>query len=190
MTPPLAEGQPLGPEWRVEAYVPGARLVLRKDTSGEKARARSALVVALGAAVAAAALVSATPDGMALVTWPVAALLVVVAALAVPAAVRSARRAAFGVTLSATPDGVTAWPLATGALHDVRARPRRCTADEVQGVDVLTAPHPPLVLSMLEVRLSDGARLTGPEVAVPEGAPEPLAPVAEALRVILARKAK
>lgn len=178
----LSAGQALGPEWRVEAYTPGERLVLRKDTAGDRARARSTTIVALGAFACAVALAAATPEGLGLVTWPVAGLLVVVAALAVPAAVRSVRRAWLGVALEATRDGVTGWPVPRGALHDVRARPRRCAAAEVVAVEVRTAPHPPLVLSMLELRLADGQRLAGPEVAVPEDAAPPLEATAQALR--------
>jgi hypothetical protein len=183
--PALTPGLALGPEWRVEAYAPGERLLLRKDTAQDRVRARSAFVVALGALATAAALVGATPPGLGLVTWPVAVLLLVVAVLAVPAAVRSARRARLGVTLEATPDAVTGWPVPRGALHDVRAKPLRRPAAEVKDVEVLVSPHPPLRLSMLEVRLADGTRLAGPEVATPEGAVPPLEAVANALRALL-----
>lgn len=182
----LSAGQSLGPEWRVEAFTPGQRLLLRKDSTGDATRARSAAVLALGALAASAALAGATPPGMALVTWPVAFLLLVAALLAVPAAVRSARRARLGVTLDASPDAVTGWPVPTGALHDLKARPRRCPAALVHEVKVHTSAHPPLVLSMLEVHLTDGTRLAGPEVATPEGAAPPLDAAADALRALLA----
>jgi len=120
------------------------------------------------------------------VTWPVAGLLLLVTALAVPAAVRSARRAWLGVTVEATRDGVTAWPVPRGILHDLRAGPRRCPAADVVGVEIRTTSHPPLVLSMLELRLVDGTRLAGPEVAVPETAAPPLDAAADALRQLVA----
>jgi hypothetical protein len=181
----LSPGQGLGPEWRVEAFTPGARLLLRKDTTGDRARARSTAVVALGSLGCAAALAGATPAGLAMVTWPVVGLLLLVTALAVPAAVRSARRVWLGVTLEATRDGVSGWLVPRGAWHDLRARPVRASCAEVAAVEVQRAPHPPLVLSLLEVRLSSGARLAGPEVAVPVGDAPPLDAVAEALRAIL-----
>ncbi|MEW5743127.1 MAG: hypothetical protein AB1938_29700 [Myxococcota bacterium] len=186
MAPPtLTAGLSLGPEWRVEAFTPGARLVLKKDTTGDRTRARSSAVVAVGSLAAAAALASATPPGMGLVTWPVAFFLFVVALLAVPAALRSFRRARLGVTLEASPDGVVGWPVPTGLLHDLRAMPRRCAAAEVREVKVHTADHPPLTLSILEIHLANGTRLAGPEVATPEGASPPLDAVAEALRTLL-----
>lgn len=185
MSANLAPGQALGPEWRVEVFVPGERLVLRKDTASDRARARSTTIIALGSLACAVALGAATPEGLGLVTWPVVGLLVVVTAMAVPAAVRSARRAWLGVALEATRDGVTAWPVPRGVLHDLRAGPRRCPTADVVEIEVRTAPHPPLVLSMLELRLADGTRLAGPEVAVPEAAAPPLDATANALRQLL-----
>jgi hypothetical protein len=90
------------------------------------------------------------------------------------------------MTVEATRDGVTAWPVPRGVLHDLRAGPRRCPAAEVAGVEIRTAPHPPLLLSMLELRLVDGTRLAGPEVAVPETAAPPLDAAADALRQLVA----
>ena len=185
--PALTPGLALGPDWTVDAYAPGARLVLKKDAAGDRARARGAATVGVGALVTAAALVSATPSGLALVTWPVAALLGVVAVLAVPAAVRSVRRARSGVTLEATTAGVAGWPVAVGALHDLRAARRQVAAADVAEVSVRQAAHPPLTLWMLEVRLRDGSALAGPEVATPDGAPPPLDAAADALREILDR---
>jgi hypothetical protein len=189
MAPPsLAPGQPLGPEWTVEAFAPGERVVLRKDTSGDWGRARSAAIVGLGSLATAVALAAATPEGLALVTWPVAGLLAVVALMALPAAVRSGRRGRLGVTLEATREGVAGWPVPKGALHDVRAGPRRASAADVSAVTVRQAPHPPLVLWMLELTLRDGVTLAGPEVATPEGQPSPLEPAADALRRVLEPK--
>lgn len=185
MSANLVPGQALGPEWRVQAFTPGERLVLRKDTTSDRSRARSTGIIALGSLACAVALAAATPEGLGLVTWPVTGLLVVVTLMAVPAAVRSARRAWLGVALDATRDGVTAWPVPRGALHELRARPRRCATSDVAAVEVRTAPHPPLVLSMLEVRLKDGTLLAGPEVAVAEGAAPPLDATADALRALL-----
>jgi hypothetical protein len=160
-------------------------LVLRKDPSSDRARARGAAVVAMGALTAAVALVVATPPHVGLVTWPVAGLLVVVATLAVPAATNSLRRARLGVSLEATREGVQAWPLPTGPVHHLRAAPRRAALAEVVEVSVHTAAHPPLVLFTLEVHLADGTRLLGPELATSEGAGSPLSPAADALRDIL-----
>lgn len=181
----LEVGQALGPEWRVEAWAPGERLTLRRLPGPDAARARGAAVMGAGSLVAAAALAGATPDGFALVTWPVAVLLVGVAVLSVPATLRSARRARLGVTLAASRAEVSGWPVPQGLLHELRASPGAWPASSVEAVEVRTAEHPPLVLSMLEVRLRDGTRVGGPEVSVPVGAAPPLDEVARALRALL-----
>lgn len=185
MPEPSLAGKELGPEWRVAAHVPGERLVLEKDPAAAMKRARGATVVSVGSLAVALALVAMTPESLALVSWPVAALFFIVAALGVPTTVKALRQRFQGVRLEVKAKAVTGWPVATGVVDDVRARAITLSAADVEAVSLKLASHPPLTLAMLEVISRDGRRLLGPEVATEAGAPSPLVPVAETLAALM-----
>lgn len=171
-------GRALGPEWRVLAH-DAEQLVLERHATGEGRRAAGTLVVALASLAMGLALALATPEALRLVTWPVSGLLLLVAGLGVPAALRRLQRARRGVRLAIDGAGAVGWPVSFALA------PRRLRASEVAEVAVRRFAHPPLTLVLLEVVARDGARLEGPELAVPEGAPHPLDDVAAAARRLI-----
>lgn len=165
------QGRALGPDWRVAVHTKD-ELSLEQTSGGGLRRVGGALVVSLGALALAAALALATPTDARLISWPVSALLVVVAALGLPAAVRNFQRTRLGVRLRFTKDTVEGWPVAFAW------RPRTVPLSDVAQVSVKVYAHPPLKLAMLEVILRDGTLLSGPEVAVQSGDAHPLDPLA------------
>lgn len=177
--PEALQGRALGPDWRVALHTPD-ELVLEQHRGGGWRRAGGALVVSVGSLILALALALATPQSARLITWPVSALLLLVAGLGLPAALRNVQRARLGVRLRFTRDAVEGWPVA------MSVSPRRCPATSVAQVNVSLFEHPPLSLALLEVVLRDGTRLAGPEVAVHTGERHPLDPVAAAARALLA----
>lgn len=169
--------------WTVAGWETGAITLERTTSSTRQAMARA--LIALACIAAAFACVTGTPASLALVVWPVAGLLLVVAALAIPAAARDAVLAVRGVRLVVTRDEVRGTLVPRGLFHDVRAETVSARPEEVAEVAVRRAAHPPLELTTIEVVLVDGRRLLGPEVAVPAGASSPLDPVARAMGEVL-----
>ncbi len=172
------QGRALGPDWRVAVHSP-SELVLEQQGTLAMRRVGGALVVSFGTLAVALALAFATPHSAQLITWPLAALLLVVSALGIPAALRNLQRARLGVRLRISRDGVQGWPVALAFF------PRTVPASEVAQVSVQEYPHPPLTLALFEVVLRDGTRLAGPEVAVSTGERHPLAPIEAAARHLL-----
>lgn len=169
------QGRALGPAWRVQRHTPG-ELVLELRAGGWR-KAGGALVVSGGSLVLGLALAFSTEESARLIIWPVSALLLVVALLGLPASLRNVQRARLGVRLRFTRDQVEGWPL--------RFSFAPLTASAAQArVSVQVYAHPPLSLALLEVVLSDGTRLSGPEVAVPTGEQHPLGPVTEAINTL------
>jgi hypothetical protein len=177
MPEPL-QGRALGPDWRVALHT-SDELVLEQHRRGGWRRAGGALIVSLGSLILALALAFATPESARLITWPVSALLLIVAVLGLPAALRNLRRARLGVHLRFTRTAVEGWPVT------LSVSPRRAPVSEVASVAVQVFDHPPLSLALLEVVLRDGTRLAGPELAVHAGDPHPLGPVALAARALI-----
>lgn len=176
--PEALQGRALGPHWRVAVHS-ADELVLEQHQGGGWRRAGGSLVVSGGSLTLALALALATPESARLITWPVSALLALVAVLGLPASLRNLQRARLGVRLRFTRDAVEGWPVALSLT------PRRSLATAVARVSVQVFEHPPLSLALLEVVLRDGTRLAGPEVAVHAGDQHPLQPVAEAARALL-----
>ncbi|HEY1087180.1 MAG TPA: hypothetical protein VGE37_05770 [Archangium sp.] len=172
-------GRALGPEWKVASHT-SEELVLEHLAPGGIRKVGGALTVSVGSLAIALSLFFATPEDARLITWPVAALLVIVSALGFPAAVRNLQRARLGLRLRFSRDGVEGWPLKLASFG-----PSRHPKADVKSVTVQSFQHPPLTLVMLEVVLNDGTRLTGPELAVETGAKHPLDPVAAAARAFL-----
>jgi|APLak6261679142_1056127.scaffolds.fasta_scaffold00002_151 hypothetical protein len=178
--PESLQGRPLGPDWRVAVHTPTELLLEHVDPKAGR-RVGGALVVTLGALTVGLALALATPVDARLITWPLSALLFVVAALGLPTTLRHLQRARLGVRLRITRSEVEGWPVGTWALG-----PRKFYATDVAKLSLQTFPHPPLTLAMLELVLKNGTRLTGPEVAVATGEKHPLGPVEAAARHLLA----
>lgn len=172
------QGRELGPDWRVAVHTKD-ELLLEQRGGGGLRRVGGALVVSFGSLTLAAALALATPVDARLISWPVSALLLVVAALGLPAAVRNFQRARLGVRLRFTRDTVQGWPVAFAW------RPRTAPLADVAQVSVKLFAHPPLKLAMLEVLLRDGTLLSGPEVAVQTGDAHPLDAVAAAASAMI-----
>lgn len=171
------QGRALGPNWRVTSHTKD-ELVLEQSTS-EWRRAGGALVVCAGSLVLGLALALATPESARLISWPVSALLFLVALVALPASLRNLQRARKGVRLRFTPEWVEGWPVS------MTFAPRRSAASQVARVSVQVFEHPPLSLAILEVVLKDGTRLAGPEVAVPSGEKHPLGPLIAAIEALI-----
>jgi hypothetical protein len=169
--------RPLGPGWRL-VRDDAQGFELEGSTRGELRRLGGLGLVGAMSAVCAWALVAATPDALELVTWPLAGVLALVAALSVPAAVRTARRLALGVGLSLTPAGLTGALVAGGLLGSGRltVAPAR-----VLRVELRRREDGALRLSSLEVCLRGGGRLEGPLLAHAAGEEDPLLPVAARL---------
>jgi hypothetical protein len=177
--PESLEGRALGPDWRVATHST-TELVLEQQNPGGARRVGGAMVVSFGALIVALALAFATPEDARLITWPLSAVLLVVAALGVPAALRNFQRARLGVRLRISREGAEGWPVT------LTFKPRRVGRAEIARVAVQVFPHPPLSLAIFEVVLTDGSRLTGPEVAVATGERHPLGQIEAAARHLLA----
>jgi hypothetical protein len=176
----------LGPEWRVTRWEQ-AGIVVEKISS-ELRRAFARVLVALGALAAALFLLTLTRDErLVLVTWPVAILLLLVSALAVPAIIRNLFQARRGVRLSFTRAEVRGPLVPRGLFYDLQGLDAVCAPAEVTEVLLRRVPHPPLILSLFEVVLADGRRLQGPEVAHAPGAVDPLEALALAAGEVLSR---
>jgi hypothetical protein len=182
----LRPGQALGPEWRV-ITTDGGRLVLERDRAVDLRRAARLAVVLLGSGVAAVAIVPYTPKGLELATWPVSALLGVVALLALASAIRSLVLGLRGVRLDFSAAGVSGTLVSRGIFHDVRGLAATCAPAGVEAVQLRRVAHGALRVSMLEVALADGRALQGPEVATPPSSADPLEPVASAAARLLGR---
>jgi len=178
MPEPLLQGRALGPDWRVALHS-ADELVLEQHRGGGWRRAGGALVVSLGSLILALALAFATPESARLITWPVSALLLIVALLGLPASLRNVQRARLGVRLRFTRTTVEGWPVTLSVT------PRRAPVSEVATVTVQVFEHPPLSLALLEVVLRDGTRLSGPELAVNTGEKHPLDPIAQVARALI-----
>jgi len=176
----------LGPEWRVTRWEQTAIVV--EKISSELRRAFARALVALGALAAALFLLTLTRDErLVLVTWPVAMLLLVVSALAVPAIIRNLFQARRGVRLSFTPAEARGPLVPLGLFYDLKGLDVVCAPAEVTEVLLRRVSHPPLILSLFEVVLADGRRLQGPEVAHAPGAADPLEALALAAGEVLSR---
>ena len=171
------QGRALGPHWRVSSHTKD-ELVLEQSTN-EWRRAGGSLVVSVGALAVGLTLALSTPESARLIFWPVSGLLLVVAALGLPASLRNLQRARGGVRLHFTRDWVEGWPV------KMTLAPRRAPLAEVARGSVQVFEHPPLSLAMLEVLLKDGTRLAGPEVAVPAGEKHPLLPLSAAIDALI-----
>jgi hypothetical protein len=171
------QGRTLGPHWRVTSHT-NDELVL-EQSANEWRRAGGSLVVSFGSLAVGLTLALATPESARLIIWPVSGLLLVVAALGLPASLRNLQRARRGVRLHFTRAWVEGWPV------KLTLSARRVPVAEVARVSVQVFEHPPLSLAMLEVVLRDGTRLAGPEVAVPTGEKHPLLPLSAAIDALI-----
>ncbi len=146
--------------------------------SGDERRATLKKAVTVLGSVALGVVVAFDPRlaGAESFTWPFAGLLFLVAGIGVASTWRSARRWRHGVRLEV--DGarrtVTGSPLAGGDLSDFHGGPLTVPLAEVEAVALCTYPDKDKTRLALEVRLSGGQRLQGPDV---EPAPEHLAEV-------------
>lgn len=179
-------GRALGPDWRVVIDEPAA-LVLEKSRGADLRRAGKLLVVLVGAALSAVALISVTPSGLEVATWPVAVLLALVAALGLASTARSLLLGLRGVQLAFGPAGVEGTVCSRGLWHDLRGLRVRGEPALIAAIELRHVAHAGMTLCLLEVRLSDGRTLQGPEVAVAPGSPDPLEPIARAAAVLVAR---
>src|SRR4051812_45598392 len=116
------QGQGFGPNWRVASHTKD-ELVLEQSTS-EWRRAGGSLVVTFGSLFSGLALGLATPESARLITWPVSALLFLVAVFGLPASLRNLQRARKGVRLHFTREWVEGWPVS------MTFTPRRSPASE------------------------------------------------------------
>lgn len=183
---PERAGRALGPAWRVVTDEPSA-LVLEKTRSVDLRRAGTLLVVLAGAALSAVAIVSLTPVGLEVATWPVAVLLVVVALLGLASAVRSLVLGLRGVQLAFSRAGVVGTVCSQGLWHDIRGLRVQQAPALIAAIELRHVAHAAMTLSLLEVRLTDGRLLQGPEVSVAPGSADPLEPIARAAAALVSR---
>jgi hypothetical protein len=161
-TPESLVGQSFGPQWKVIAHTADA-LVLSQQRPYLR-RFVGTVVVTLSAGWGALVVAAQSPLDARVLAWSVSLLLGVVAALGLPATIRTAQHVLHGVQLQFTRETVKGWPVAAFALV-----PRTANASEVEKLSIHVFEHPPLSLALFEVVLRDGTTFMGPEMAVPQG---------------------
>lgn len=170
--PAPVEGDELG-AWLVSRADEGGLAFTAPSAEERKATLRKAVTVLGSFALGVVVALNPYFEGAEAFTWPFAVLLFVVAAVGIASTVRSLRRWRQGVRLEVdrARGTVTGAPLAGGSLADFDGGLVTAPLAEVEAVALKTWPDRERTRLSLEVRLTGGRILQGPDV---EPAPEDL----------------